>query len=115
MKPISYKQKTGDMERICTRQCPTGSCFVSILRTLLGKGEERRKGEERGGEERRKGKERKGKERKGKERKGKKGKGREGKGREGKGREGKERKRKGFSHGHHPLSSLAGDVIMHNV
>ena len=31
MKPISYKQETGDTERICTREGPTGSCSISFL------------------------------------------------------------------------------------
>ena len=27
MKPISYKQEMGDIERICTREGTTGSCL----------------------------------------------------------------------------------------
>ena len=29
MKPVSYKQETGDTERICTPDSPTGSCSIS--------------------------------------------------------------------------------------
>lgn len=29
MRPISDKQETGDTERLCTREDPTGSCSVS--------------------------------------------------------------------------------------
>ena len=30
MKPISYKQEMGDMERICTWEAPTGSFSISL-------------------------------------------------------------------------------------
>ena len=32
MKPISYKKEREDMESICTREGPTGSCSVSLAR-----------------------------------------------------------------------------------
>ena len=36
MKPISYKQEMGDMERICTREGSTGSCSVSQTSCFVG-------------------------------------------------------------------------------
>lgn len=40
MKPDSYKQEAGDTERICTRECTTGSC--SVLNPTFTKKEARR-------------------------------------------------------------------------
>ena len=33
MKPNSHKQETGDIERICTSEGPTGSCLLSVTKT----------------------------------------------------------------------------------
>ena len=40
MKPNSHKQETGDIERICTSEGPTGSCLHSVLHSPKQKTED---------------------------------------------------------------------------